>query len=124
MTKLQAEFTSYIKVALKHNAIDFYRSYKRNKEYEFISLEDKQVSVSLNWEAHTCFFGFEDDGIKNEKLKYAISKLTNKQRKIFKLYVDGYKMKDIADILNISITNVTVTITSVKKKIIKLMKRK
>lgn len=40
MTKLQAEFTKYMEVALKCDAIDFYRSNRAKNKYEGISLED------------------------------------------------------------------------------------
>jgi len=77
------------------------------------------VSTSLNGGVDTYFF---EDEIENPNLKFALSKLTKRQREIFELYVDGYKSKEIASCIGITETNVTVTISNVKKKLIKLMK--
>ncbi len=127
LTKLQAEFTKYMEVALKCDAIDFYRSNKAKSKYENVSLQNIDeliVSVSLNGEAGTYFFDKSDNEIENEHLKYAISKLTKRQKDIFELYVDGYKSKDIADIVGVTEKNVTVTVSTVKKKIRNLMEEK
>lgn len=124
MTKLQAEFTKYMKIALKCDAIDFYRSNKAKNKYENVSLEDideLKVSVSLNGEIGTSFFDELDLQIENKHLKYALSKLTKRQKDIFELYVEGYKTKEMAEIIGVTETNITVTISTVKKKIKKLM---
>ncbi len=127
MTKLQAEFTKYMEIALRCDAIDFYRSNRARNKNEKVSLEDIdefKVSVSLNGGIDTCFFDELDTEIENKYLKYALSKLTRRQKEIFELYVDGYKTKEIADIVGISDKNVTVTVSTVKKKIRKLMESK
>jgi len=110
LSKLQAEFTKYMGIALKCDAIDFYRSNKNRNKFEYISIEtvdELRVSTSLNGGVDTYFF---EDEIENPNLKFALSKLTKRQREIFELYV------------GITETNVTVTISNVKKKLIKLMK--
>ena len=125
LTKLQAEFTKYMEMALRCDAIDFYRTYSRKNKHKELLIEDinnVKVSASLNGEVGTSFFDYFDDEIKNERLKYAISKLTFRQKQIFELYADGYKSKEIAEILNITVKNVTVTVSNVKKKLYKLMK--
>lgn len=70
------------------------------------------------------FFDFLEDDIENPKLKSALSRFTKRQRDVFELYADGYKTKDIATKIGITETNVTVTISNTKKKLIKLMKGK
>lgn len=125
MTKLQAEFTKYMEIALRCDAIDFYRANKNKNNFKSVSIEnidELKVSASLSGEVGTYFFDYLEDEIENPNLKLALSKLTKKQKDIFELYVDGYKTKDIATILKISETNVTVTVSNVKKKIIKIMK--
>lgn len=59
MTKLQAEFTKFMNIALTCDAIDFYRSNK--SKYESISIDnidELKVSASLNGEVGTYFFVF------------------------------------------------------------------
>ena len=83
MTKLQAEFTKYMEIALKCDAIDFYRSNRAKNKYERVSLEDideLKVSVSLNGGIGTSFFDELDCQIENKYLKYALSKLTKRQK--------------------------------------------
>ena len=124
MTKLQTEFTKYMEIALKCDAIDFYRSNRVKNKYESISIEDideLKVSVSLNGGIDTYFFDELENNIENKSLKYAFSKLTKRQKEIFGLYIDGYKTKEIAEIVGVSETNVTVTVSTVKRKIKKLM---
>ena len=124
LTKLQAEFTKYMEIALRCDAIDFYRSYKAKQKYTTISVEsinNLKVSVSLNGGIGTNFFAENYSEIENQRLKYAISKLTDRQKEVFDLYVDGYKTRDIAEIVGISEKNVTVTLSTVKKKLKRLM---
>lgn len=75
------------------------------------------MSVSLNGGIGTYFF----DELENKSLKYAFSKLTKRQKEIFELYIEGYKTKEIAEIIKVSETNVTVTVSTVKRKIKKLI---
>jgi len=127
LTKLQAEFTKYMEVALKCDAIDFYRSNRAKNKYERVSLEDideLKVSVSLNGGIGTSFFDELDYQIENKYLKFALSKLTKRQKEIFELYVEGYKTKEIAEVIRVSETNVTVTVSTVKRKIRKLMEER
>lgn len=59
MTKLQAEFTKFMNIALSCDAIDFYRSNKNQSKYESISIDnidELRVSTSLNGEVGTYFF--------------------------------------------------------------------
>ena len=127
MTKLQAEFTKYMEIALKCDAIDFYRSNRVKNKYESISnldIDELKVSVSLNGEIGTSFFDELDSEIENKHLRCALSRLTKRQKKIFELYVDGYKTKEIASIVGVSDKNVTVTVCTVKSKIKKIIKEK
>ncbi len=124
MTKLQAEFTKYMEIALRCDAIDFYRSYKAKQKCSAISVEsidNLKVSISLNGGIDTIFFAENKSEIENKRLKYAISKLTDRQKEVFDLYVDGYKTREIAEIVGISEKNVTVTVSTVKKKLKRLM---
>lgn len=112
-------------IALTCDAIDFYRSNKNKSRYESISIDnidEIKVSASLNGEVGTYFFDFCEEEIENPKLKFTLSKLTQRQRAVFELYVEGYKTRDIATKIGITETNVTVTISNTKKKLIKLMK--
>jgi len=69
LTKLQAEFTKYMEVALKCDAIDFYRSNRAKNKYERVSLEDidelkvadkvlcKNIKLDIIGNVHLCFIG-------------------------------------------------------------------
>ena len=50
LSKLQAEFTSYMKIALKNDSIDYFRMFSRKNKIDIISLNDsnlENVSMSM-----------------------------------------------------------------------------
>ncbi len=128
MTKLQAEFTNYMKIALKHDSIDYFRSNNKKKNLEVFSINeinDKKVSVSQISGIGT--FDFSNSplsSISNEKLFFAINNLTKRQQKILFMYADNMSLKDIAKELNISNGTVKATLFHIKEKIKRYMKGK
>ena len=125
MGKLKAYFTKYMQIALKNDAIDFYRLNKVDKNIrESYSYDSVEVSVSLNGEIGTSFFDVDKSIIRNLDLRMAIEKLNQEERKIILLYLDSCTSKEIAKIMSISITNATTKINRIKKKIKKLMEGK
>ena len=125
MTKLQAEFTSYMKVALKNDSIDYFRMNNKKRIIDFVSIEEiKELEVSISQESDIGTFSFDKFNIKeisNKKLCNSLKKLTKRQQKIFFLYADGISLSDIAEELKISKGTVKATIFQVKEKIKKYM---
>lgn len=121
MTKLQAQFTSYMKKALTNDSIDYYRSFDKNKNFKHTSLfneEVLQVSVSQSSGIDTFFFEKNNiEEIENIKLKEAINSLTDRQKEIFFMYADKIKSVDIAKKLQISDSCVRAIISIVRKKL-------
>ena len=99
MIKLQAEFTSYMKIALKNDSIDFFRSYNRKGNFESISIyniDEFKVSTSQLSDVDT--FSFEKmnlEDISDRRLFLAIKSLTKNQHKIFLSYVEGMSLNEI-----------------------------
>ena len=126
MTDLQKVFTSYMKIALKYDSIDFFRVYYRNSCL-LTSLQDEEVQkVSVSQFCGTgtfCFDDFKLYGIENEKLYLAIEELTERQKEILFLYSDGLTSREIADYLKMSAGTVRATILQIKNKIKKYMEK-
>ncbi len=125
MTKLQAQFTSYMKKALVNDSIDYYRSFDKNRNFKHTSLfneEVLQVSISQMGGIDTFFFERNNiEDIENIKLKEAINSLTDRQKEIFFMYADKIKSVDIAKKLQISDSCVRSVIAIVKKRLRKYM---
>ena len=125
MTKLQAKFTSYMKIALKNDSIDYFRMNNKKGIIDFVSIEKiKELEVSISLESDTGTFSFDKFNIKdisNEKLFNSLKRLTKRQQKIFFLYADGISLGDIAEELKVSKGTVKATIFQVKEKIKKYM---
>lgn len=124
MSKLKAKFTKHMKIALKHDSIDYFRMFSRKKEIDSISLNDsniKNVSMSMN-DVDT--FSFDKRNlceINNYKLRCAIDKLTKRQKDIIILYSNDVTASEISAELNISIGTVYASISQIKNKIKKYM---
>lgn len=125
LDKLKAEFTNYMKKALKNDSIDYFRAERKKNNIHFTSLESKEVkkvSMSQDCDVDTFF----DSSIRlceisNYKLFLAMKNLTSRQQEIIYLYANGNKISDIAKKLNISVGTVKATISQVKYKIKKYM---
>lgn len=91
MGKLQAEFTNYMKMALKNDSIDYFRAIKNNWNIEVISINNinnLEVFISQYSDIDTSFFLHDYlDEITDERLFIAIKNLTKKQQEIFLLYM-------------------------------------
>lgn len=113
-----------MKIALKHDSIDYFRMFSRKKEIDSISLNDsniKNVSMSMN-DVDT--FSFDKRNlceINNYKLRCAIDKLTKRQKDIIILYSNDVTASEISAELNISIGTVYASISQIKNKIKKYM---
>ena len=125
MCKLKAEFTSYMKIALKNDCIDYYRiQARKNKisETSIYDIEELEVSISHYADIDSFFGKFTLNEISNPKLYMAVEQLTNRQKKIISLYAEGLTITEIADYLKVSNGTIKATISKIKKKIIKSMK--
>lgn len=129
MSKLQAQFTKYIKIALKNDSIDYFRAIKKVDNIKYTSLEEVDsinVSLSQNCDADTFSFSntFDLDNIVNSKLYFAMKSLTKRQQEIISLYADKVKIVDIARQLNVSSGTIKSSISQIKNKIKKYMEEK
>lgn len=125
MSKLRAEFTNYMKIALKNDSIDYFRMQRKNNVL-LTSLSCKgvqEVSVSHFCDMGTFSFDkFDLYGIENKKLYLAIESLTHKQKEMLFLYAEGLTVREISDYLGITIGAVKSIISKTKKKINKDLK--
>ncbi len=120
-------FKIYLKKVVKHSAIDFVRKINRNavKEIAFTDIVDKNVSLSV-YDSDS-FFAFEDksknleDIISNSKLKVAIHKLSEDEKKILALSIEEYSSKEIAKILKLSEKTIKNKKSIIKLKIKKIL---
>lgn len=125
MCKLKAEFTSYMKIALKNDCIDYYRiQARKNKisETSIYDIEELEVSISHYADIDSFFGKFTLNEISNPKLYMAVEQLTNRQREIISLYAEGLTITEIANYLKVSNGTIKAAISKIKKKIIKSMK--
>lgn len=128
LTKLQAEFTNYMQIALKHDSIDYFRSHKKYNNLEVFSINEingEKVSVPQISGIGTFHFSkISLSCISDEKLFFAINNLTKRQQKILFMYADSMSLNDIAKELNISNGTVKATLFQIKEKIKRHMKGK
>lgn len=125
MCKLKAEFTSYMKIALKNDCIDYYRiQARKNKisEASIYDIEELEVSISHYADIDSFFGKFTLDEISNPRLYMAVEQLTNRQREIISLYAEGLTITEIANYLKVSNGTIKAAISKIKKNIIKSMK--
>ena len=126
MTELQKLFTTYMKIALKNDSIDYYRAINSNwktKDVKFVNIENYETLVSQECDAEVSFFldNYLDD-ITDKNLVIAIRSLTPFQKKVLDLYVYGESEKRIAKKLNVSFGTVSKAIFRIKSKLKKFRK--
>ena len=120
MSKLKAEFTSYISIALANDCIDYFRVQNRKNmlnESSIYDIEELEVSMSQYCDVGT--FSFEElnlNDIENRKLYFALETLTDNQKEILFLYSDGLTSREIGEYLGISAGTVRATVVQVKNK--------
>ena len=101
-------FKIYLKKVVKHSAIDYVRKINSNevKEVAFTDFVDRNVSLSV-YDSDS-FFSFEsiesslEDVISNPKLRIAIHKLSEDEKKILVLSIENYSGLEIARKMNLS----------------------
>ena len=101
-------FKIYLKKVVKHSAIDYVRKISSNevKEVAFTDFVDRNVSLSV-YDSDS-FFSFEsiesslEDVISNPKLRIAIHKLSEDEKKILALSIENYSGLEIARKMNLS----------------------
>lgn len=101
-------FKMYLKKVVKHSAIDYVRKVKSDtvKEIAFTDFVDRNVSLSLY--DSDIFFSSEriegslEDVISNPKLKIAIHKLSEDEKKILALSIENYSSLEIAKKMKLS----------------------
>ena len=92
-------FKVYITKVIKHSAIDYIRKIKAKKyiEVAFSNAIDSIVSLSSFDEG--TFFDFDEIGkinFLNKRNEKAFNSLSEKEKKILLLLIDGYTTKEIA----------------------------
>lgn len=122
MTRLQAEFTKYMKIALKNDSIDYFRMQNRKNNIESISYEEidnLEALKSLDSGFDAFYFTQNNllECISNKSLYLGIKSLTKRQQEIIFLYAQGYSLTEISQDLNISNGTVKATIFQVKTKL-------
>jgi len=106
--KKQSTFSTWAYRIALNTAIDILR-----KEYiqpKYIELTEKHHTITLE-------DGNETDG--KERLYQAIYYLTNMEKAIILLYLEGYSYKDISNIVGLPENNIGVVINRVKHKLLK-----
>ncbi len=108
--KKQAAFSTWLYLVALNTAIDILR-----KEYiqpEYIELTDKQYNVAL-----------EDHGKVDEKeqLYQAIQYLSDIEKAIILLYLEGYSYKEISNIIGLSENNIGVKVNRLKYKLLEII---
>lgn len=113
-----------MKIALKHDSIDYFRMFSRKNKVHILSLNDdkvEKVSTSLCDVGTFSMYKLNLCEIDNNKLRYAISKLTERQKTIITLYSNNMTANEISVELNISTGTVYASISHIKNKIKKYM---
>ncbi len=121
-------FKNYIKIVIKHAAIDYSRKAKRIKNVEIslneLSKIERSLSVSdddlFSIYANSVSNKIEDKFSEDSYIK-AISVLNNTEIMIFKLSFQGYSLKDISIKLNTTTNCIKATKSRAKKKVINKM---
>lgn len=126
MSKLQAQFTKYMEIALKNDSIDYFRAIKNNwktKDVKYVNIEDYEALVSQECDTETSFFdeNYFDD-ITDKELSLEINNLTKLQKETLYLYVKGESEKNIAKKFNVRLGTIKATIFQIKQKLKKYRK--
>ena len=128
MSKLQAQFTEYMRISLKNEMINYCIAIKNNWKIDVLSLDEvkeNEVLISQYSDIDTSFFldNIFDD-LSNKKLVLEIKKLTKLQQDILILYVNGESIKNIADKFNVTTGTIKQLIFRIKNKLKKCRKEK
>jgi RNA polymerase sigma factor (sigma-70 family) len=111
--KGDGSFEGWMKKIMVNESLMFLR--KRNRLHLMVELTDQDVSEPPETE----------DGLEYEQFLSILQLLPDGYRTVFNLYViEGYKHKEIAEILNISINTSKSQLILAKKRIIELIKKK
>lgn len=98
-----ARFVNYMKKALLHKRMDYIRHFEYVNRKEKLISQEEWVVLSRNDDAICSFFDFKERIVDKEKLKDALNKLTEKQKKVIEgYYYKKMLIKDIAKELNIT----------------------
>lgn len=93
----------------------FINSYRKKTKQRSYMLENKEVSKNQSYEATDSYYT-------SNEIKKAISSLGQEIGEPFKMYVDGYKYKEIAQKMDINIGTVKSRIFTARKKLSDLLK--
>ncbi len=102
---------------LKNTFINNYRKNLRNNT--IVDKTDDLYFLNLSTESN---IGLPDADYSAKEIQNAISQITEEQRKPFEMYNQGYKYKEIADQLNLSIGTVKSRIFFTRKKLMEALK--
>lgn len=105
--KNQSAFSTWLYRVALNTAIDIIR-----KEYiqpKYTELTDKQYDIT------------SEDTNKTDDLYQAIQYLSDIEKAIILLYLEGYSYKEISDIIGLSENNIGVKINRLKQKLLKIL---
>ncbi len=102
---------------MKNTFINNYRQSIRNNT--IVDKTDDLYFLNLSQESN---IGLPDSAYSAKEIESVISQITTEQRKPFEMYNQGYKYKEIADELNLSIGTVKSRIFFTRKKLMEALK--
>lgn len=112
--EIEKKCVGYILMIIKNESIDLFNARKK------VLVADENI---LNQE-HSIQKDNENIFLKNQGLKEAIKNLDEKYRNVLVLkYIYGYSIKEIAEMLNITETNVSTRLDRGRKQLKKIMER-
>lgn len=105
-------FKAWIYTIMRNTFINDYRRNEKAKQ----TFKDSNADFQLKFEKHTTYMSPESICLSNEILK-CINLLDDEYKVPFKMFLDGYKYKEIAEVINIPLGTVKSRIFFARKKL-------
>ncbi len=108
-------FMGWATIIIKRTTIDYLRKVTNFKK-KYLMVEDYSTAESISYNDVM-------DNMEVEEIFHVIQSLPQSERTIFSMYeIDGYKHKEISDILDISVSNSKYILHIAKKKLRNMLK--
>lgn len=95
---MNTNMRAWIYTIMRNTFINSYRRTKRNNELIDVSKDSYLTNLNTPDQAE-----LPDSHLREKEIRNAMANLSNEHRESFRLFVCGYKYKEIADILGLSI---------------------